>query len=61
MIFFKVFWHLKALLKILFYKIIFFNKIKIGNNFTFRNNFSLLADGGKIIIGNNVFLIIIVL
>lgn len=55
MIFLKVFWHLKALLKILFYKIIFFNKIKIGNNFTFRNNFSLLADGGKIIIGNNVF------
>lgn len=51
----KVFWHLNALLKIFFYKIIFGNRLRIGKNVTFRKGFSLLVDGGKISIGNNVF------
>ena len=51
----KVFWHLNALLKIFFYKIIFGNKLRIRKNVTFRKGFSLLVDGGNISIGNNMF------
>jgi acetyltransferase-like isoleucine patch superfamily enzyme len=51
----KVFWHLNALIKIFFYKIIFGSKLKMGKNITFRKGFSLLVDGGKVSIGNNVF------
>lgn len=44
----KVFWHLNALIKIFFYKIIFGSKLKMGENITFRKGFSLLVDGGSI-------------
>lgn len=51
----KIFWHLNAFIKLFFYKIIFGSKLKVGKNVTFRKGFSLLADGGKISIGDNVF------
>lgn len=51
----KIFWHLNALIKIFFYKIIFGSKLKMGKNITFRKGFSLLVDGRKVSIGNNVF------
>ena len=51
----KIFWHLNAIIKIFFFKIIFGNKLEMGKNITFRKGFSLLIDGGKISIGNNVF------
>lgn len=51
----KFLWHCNAYLKMIFYKIIFRNNIKWGKHVTFRKNFSLVIDGGKVFIGDNVF------
>ncbi|WP_304153542.1 acyltransferase [Megamonas hypermegale] len=55
MILLKFLWHINAFIKIIFYKMIFGKKIKWGKHVTFRENFSLVVDGGKVVIGNNVF------
>ena len=55
MLILKILWHINALIKKIFYKIIFGKKIIWGKHVTFRKNFSLVIDEGEVFIGNNVF------
>lgn len=56
MILFSCYYHAKAIIKKFFYKIIYFKRIKIGKNVTWRNQFSVLIDrGAKVEIGDNCF------
>lgn len=56
MICFSFYYHVKALTKKIFYKIVYLKKIKIGKNVTWRNQFSVLIDkGAKVEIGDNCF------
>ena len=57
MIFLKLFFRVNTILKSFFYLIIYRNRLKIGNNFSFRKGFSLIIDGehGRVEIGDNCF------
>lgn len=59
MIFFKIFYHLKAIVWMAFIKMFYQfggGEISFGKKVTFRKGFSvMIAKHGKIIIGNNVF------
>lgn len=56
MLFYKIIYHIKAIFKILFLKIIYGKKISINENLTFRRDFNVIIDGdGKIEIGTNCF------
>lgn len=51
----KIYWHLIAFVKIIFYKIIYCGKFKISLSSTFRERFNIFIEEGTINIGNNVF------
>ncbi|MDY4077780.1 MAG: acyltransferase [Clostridium sp.] len=56
MIILKAIFHLIAIIKKVFYKIIFRGKVKFGKGFTFRKGFSISIEGqGKIQVGKDVF------
>lgn len=56
MIFLKIKTKIVIYLKLLIYKCIFLNSIKIGKKLNFRKRFNLnVSNGAKLIIGNNVF------
>lgn len=56
MLFFKIWWHLNAFIRKIFFEIIYCNKLSLGRNVTFRKSFTLLIDkNAKIHIGNRVF------
>lgn len=56
MIILKLYFHLSAVLKISFYKLIFGNRFLPGKSLTFRKGFSLIIeDSGKVKIGKNCF------
>lgn len=56
MLFYKVIYHINAIIRTLFLKIIYGKKFLISENVTFRKNFNVIIDGnGKIEIGNNCF------
>lgn len=52
----KTYWHFVAIIKILIYRTIFYNRIRFPFSSTFRERFNLTIEkGGKINIGKNVF------
>lgn len=51
----KIYWHLIAIIKIVFYRIIFGKKLTFPLSSTFRERFNLTVGGGKINVGKNVF------
>lgn len=56
MILFKIFYHINAYIKLLFYRVIYHGKLNVGKNSTFRRNFSLMiGNQGKVTIGKNCF------
>lgn len=56
MIFFKLYYHLVALFKISFYKLIFGRKFIVEKHLTFRKGFTLIIEGdGYVKIGKNCF------
>lgn len=56
MIILKIFFHIIAIIKKIFYKIIFRGKVKFGKKFTFRKGFSIsIEENGEIEIGREVF------
>ena len=56
MIFLKIIYHLKAIIKKTFFKIIFGKHITFGKGSTFRKGFSIaIEEDGIIKIGENVY------
>ncbi len=56
MIFYKTKWHINAVLKKFFLKVLYLGNFKFGNKLTFRRNFQLYIEKkGKVEIGNNCF------
>lgn len=56
MIILKVYYHIMAIIKKIFYKLIYGKKIQFGKGVTFRKGFSLvIEDGAKVKIGNGCF------
>lgn len=58
MLFFKIIFHLQAILWMIVYKFSyqFWGRLTVGEHITFRKGFSLMIDkNGEVIIGNNVF------
>ncbi|RZJ49338.1 MAG: acyltransferase [Flavobacterium sp.] len=57
MIFFKFFYRLNTILRIMIFKIVYGKNLKIGKKFSFRKGFSLIIDGSeaKISIGDYCF------
>lgn len=55
MLILKIFYHIKSLIKLLFYRIIYLGKLRVGKHVTFRNRFNLAIESGRVEIGNNVF------
>ncbi|AZV63422.1 acyltransferase [Peribacillus frigoritolerans] len=56
MIIYKIFNHLKISIVLLFYKILFRNKLKLGKNISFRKNFNIIIENsGDLKIGDNCF------
>lgn len=66
MILLKLYFHINALLILVFYKLIYRNQLKVDKSFTFRRGFSLVIDmshsildrnkpSGGVKIGKNVF------
>lgn len=51
----KINWHLIAIVKIMFYRIIFGKALTFPLSSTFRERFNLTIGGGQINIGKNVF------
>ena len=51
----KLWCHIKAAVKKLAYKLIYGSKLKIGKGTTWRNEFHIAIEGGKIDIGDNCF------
>lgn len=51
----KIYWHLFALVKIIFYKLIYGAKFSFDSSSTFRNSFCIQIGDGKIIINKNIF------
>ena len=57
MIALKILFKINCFFKLIFFKIIYRNKLSYGQKFTFRKGFSLIIDGkdAKVKIGDNVF------
>lgn len=56
MLFYKILFHLKAIIKKMFLKLIYRKKIKFGKRVSFRRRFNLAIDKkGTVNIGNGVF------
>jgi len=56
MILLKIYYHIQAFIAVLFYKIIYFRKLKFGKGTTFRKGFSLMIfSKGKVTIDENCF------
>lgn len=56
MILLKIYWHMKAIIKVLFYKAIFMNKLKWHRTATFRDRFNMAILGeGKVRVSRGVF------
>lgn len=56
MLFFKICYHINSIIKKIFYKMIYGNRIKFGKGVNFRKNFTIVVEGkGKIEIGSNTF------
>lgn len=56
MITLKIYYHIVAIVKKIFYKIIYGNHIKFGKGVTFRKGFSLvIEDGANVEIGSGTF------
>lgn len=56
MLFYKIIYHINAIIKTLFFKIIYRKRFFVGEHFTFRKAFNVVIDGdGKIEIGSNCF------
>lgn len=51
----KLKYHIKAFFKKLGYKIIYGSKLKIGSKTTWRANFHIAIEGGRVVIGKNCF------
>lgn len=52
----KLIFHINAIIKKCFYKLVYGNSIQFGNSTTFRKSFNLLIDKtGRVIIGSNCF------
>ena len=51
----KIRFHLVAALKILIYKFLYGTRFKIGKRSTFRRNFSVYIENGRVLIGNRCF------
>lgn len=51
----KMWYHFKATVKKVVYKIVFGSKLKIGKGTTWRDGFHIAIEGGKIDIGENCF------
>ena len=55
MVILKIYWHVLSALKLLFYKLIFGSKLKVGH-ITFRERFNLTINAtGSVVISNGVF------
>ncbi|WP_178794733.1 hypothetical protein [Bacteroidaceae bacterium] len=50
----KIYWHLQAMIKLAFYKILYGKRLKVGR-ITFRERFNLTICKGEININNGVF------
>ena len=56
MLFLKIYYHVMAIVKKIFYKIIYGKKIKFGKGVTFRRGFSLVIENGASVeIGDGCF------
>jgi acetyltransferase-like isoleucine patch superfamily enzyme len=56
MIILKIYFHVNATVKLIFYKILYKKAFCFGKKFTFRKGFSIAIEkSGSIIIGNNCF------
>ena len=56
MIILKIYYHIMAILKKIFYKIIYGKRIKFGKKVTFRKGFSIvIEDGATVEIGDGCF------
>lgn len=57
MVIIKAFYHLYAIIKNLFFKVVYGKKYSIGKNVTFRKGFSIVLEGedSKLEIGDNCF------
>lgn len=56
MIFFKIWWHLNAFVRKILFKLVYCNKLVLGEDITFRKSFTLLIDeNAKVHIGNRAF------
>ena len=56
MLILKIYFHMNAIIKKIFYKILYGNKIKFGKRVTFRKGFSLVIEkDAKVEIGDDVF------
>ena len=56
MVIIKIWFHIMATLKKIFYKIIYGSKLSTGKHTTWRRNFLIMiADEGKVSIGDNCF------
>lgn len=53
---FKLWYHIRAAIKKVVFRVVSGNRIKFGKGTTFRNNFHTMVEGnGRIIIGSNCF------
>lgn len=52
---FKAFYHIKAEIFKVIYKLLFGNSLFLGKKTTFRTHFHLWIEGGKIVVGRNCF------
>lgn len=56
MVIIKIWFHIIATLKKIFYKIIYRNKLSTGKHTTWRRNFLIMIENeGKVSIGDNCF------
>lgn len=55
MFIYKLYCHIISFVKKVIYKLIYRKKLHFGKNLQFRKWFTLLLEGGEVIIGDNVF------
>ena len=55
MLYLKIWWHMIAILQKMGYKILYGRHVRFGRGVTFRKGFSMMVDGGDIVIGDHVF------
>ncbi len=51
----KMWFHMKATVKKMIYKIVFGNRFKVGKGTTWRNDFHIAIEGGNVNIGSDCF------